>query len=65
MRTFLSKLLYYIGDLVSKLLYWDCLGWLYPLYNKLMIASSKLDKSGKVWNHINKTEKPEIKCKKK
>jgi hypothetical protein len=53
MRIFLSKLLYYIGDLVSKLLYWDCFGWLYPLYNKLMISSSKLDKDGKVWQDIN------------
>ncbi len=29
-------------------------GWLYPLYRKIMILSSKLDKNGKVWKDIDK-----------
>lgn len=53
MKLIASKIIYYCGDLVSRFLYFDCFGWLYPLYNKIMISSSKLDKEGKIWNNIN------------
>jgi hypothetical protein len=51
MKLILSKLLYYCGDLVSKFLYFNCLSWLYPFYNKIMLLSCKLDKEGKVWQY--------------
>jgi len=52
MKTILSKVFYYMGDFVSKFLYWECFGWLYPFYNKLMIISVKLDKGRKVWKSV-------------
>ncbi len=51
MRTLFSKILYYVGDLVSKFLYFDFFSWMYPLYRKIMILSSELDKEGKVWEN--------------
>ena len=54
MRLILSKILYYIGDLISKFLYFNCFGWLYPLYSKIMILSSKLDKEYKIWHNTSK-----------
>jgi hypothetical protein len=54
MKLILSNILYYCGDLVSKLLCFNSFGWLYPLYRKIMILSSKLDKNGKVWKGIDK-----------
>ena len=54
MTLILSKILYYIGDLVSKFLYFDCFSWLYPLYRKIMILSSELDKDGKIWKIVKK-----------
>lgn len=54
MKLILSKILYYIGDLVSKFLYFDCFSWLYPLYRKIMILSSELDKDGKIWKIVKK-----------
>ena len=51
MTSILSKILYYIGDLVSKFLYFDSFSWLYPLYRKIMNLSSNLDKDGKVWKN--------------
>lgn len=58
MRLILSRLLYYIGDFISRLFYWHLFrllsGFLYPIYNKVMIWSMDLDKDGKVWKHTNK-----------
>lgn len=51
MRILLSKILYYVGDLVSKFLYFDFFSWMYPLYRKIMILSFELDKEGKVWEN--------------
>ena len=51
MKILLSKLLYYIGDLISKFLFFDCLSFLYRPYNKIMLLSVRLDKDGKVWKH--------------
>lgn len=54
MKLILSKILYYIGDLISKLFYYDCFSFLYPLYSKIMNLSSDLDKDGKIWKIIKK-----------
>ena len=54
MKALASRLLYYMGHLVSIFLYCDYLIFLYPVYKKLMIWSSDLDKDGKVWDTMNK-----------
>ena len=45
----LSWVLYWLGDLVSRLMNFDCMFWLYPVYNKLMTWSYNIQ----VWggNH--------------
>jgi len=58
MKLILSKILYFIGDCISKLFYWrffKCLsGFLYPVYSKVMILGSDLDKDGKIWKIVKK-----------
>ena len=42
-----SWLLYWLGDLVSRpMSRWDACWWLYPVYNRLMLASSRLQDWG-------------------
>lgn len=53
MRTLLSKFFYHIGNAISKLLYFNCFSWLYPIYNKLMLKSARLDREGYVWRYTN------------
>lgn len=57
MKLALSHVLFYLGDLVSKLpqVLFGC--W-YPLYNWLMLTSVRLDTEGVIW----KTEGV-VKCK--
>jgi hypothetical protein len=45
----LSWILYTLGDLVSRLMYYVDSGTLYTIYNKLMIWSCDLDPAGKIW----------------
>jgi hypothetical protein len=45
----LSWILYTLGDLVSRLMYYVDSGTLYTIYNKLMIWSCYLDPAGKIW----------------
>jgi hypothetical protein len=57
MKIILSKILYYLGDFISKLLYYTPISKLfarilYPMYNKLMIWSSELDKDGAIWKNV-------------
>lgn len=49
MKLVLAYILYYLGDLVSKLLIWDFFSFLYPMYNKLMLWSNDLDTEHKIW----------------
>jgi len=49
MKLILAYILYYLGDFVSKLMNTELTGWLYPVYNKLMIWSSELDDDGVIW----------------
>ena len=53
MKTILSRVLYYFGHLLSIFLYCDYLAFLYPVYKKVMILSSDLDKDDKVWKNVN------------
>ncbi len=56
MKTILSHILYYIGDIIARLfLRYDFLAWfLYKPYNILMILSCNLDKDRKVWKSVYK-----------
>jgi len=49
MKLLLAHILFYFGDFVSKIMYLPLTGWLYPVYNKLMIWSSNLDDDGVIW----------------
>jgi len=58
MRVILSKILYYMGDFISNLFYYNFFckfsRLLYPIYSKLMLWSMDLDKNEKVWKVTNK-----------
>ena len=61
MRLMLSKILYYIGDFISRTtMVWGD-GYGFKVYNKVMLWSVDLDKEGKVWKYV----KPKKKKKKK
>jgi len=49
MKIILIHLFFWLGHFVSKLLRLGAFSFLYPIYNKLMIISSDLDDSGKIW----------------
>ncbi|MDB4348389.1 hypothetical protein OAA62_00590 [bacterium] len=53
MRLIFSRTLFYIGDAISNLLYFEWIGIvLYPVYKKLMIWSSELDKDCAIWKNV-------------
>jgi len=53
MRLLLSKILFYIGDTISNLLYFEWMGIvLCPVYKKFMLWSSELDKDGVIWKNV-------------
>jgi len=58
MRVIVSKILYYMGDLISNLFYYKFFckfsRLLFPIYSKLMLWSVDLDKNEKVWKVTNK-----------
>ena len=58
MNLLFSHIFYYLGDFISKLLYYTPISKLfarilYPMYNKLMLWSSELDKDGVIWKNVN------------
>lgn len=57
MRYFFSKLLYYIGDIISRttMVWFDGLG--FTLYQKVMLLSCDLDTDGKIWKYVKKQKK--------
>ena len=56
MKTYLSKVFYFLGDLVSPFLKYDLLSIIsYPIYRGLMLTSISLDTNNIVWD--NKEEK--------
>jgi len=57
MRILLSKILYYIGDIISRTtMVWGD-GYGYNLYNKVMLWSVDLDTEGKVWKYVKPKKK--------
>ena len=57
MKTYLSIVFYFLGDLVSYLLYNNITSiFSYPIYRRLMLISISLDKNNIVWENIEKKE---------
>jgi len=54
-KLFLSHILYYIGDFISRTLMRAGIG--YPLYNRIMLLSSDLDTEGKLWKTVKPRKK--------
>jgi len=52
MKLFFSKILYFIGDLISRTTMRWGHGYGYSFYNKLMLYSVDLDKKGKLWKKV-------------
>ena len=59
--TILSKIFYYLGDLVSITLLPLGVGW--KLYQKLMLISVDLDTDFKVWKEVKPRKKRKAKKK--
>jgi hypothetical protein len=57
MRILLSKILYYIGDIISRTTMVLGDGYGYKLYNKVMLWSVDLDTEGKVWKYVKPKKK--------
>lgn len=58
--TALSWILYQMGDLVSRVMFYIDSGTLYTIYNKLMIWGADLDSAGKVWAFPENKSVPSI-----
>lgn len=54
MKTLFAYVLYYLGDFVSKFMAITN-GYVYPLYNKLMLWSNDLDTENKIWSKPDDT----------
>ncbi len=61
MRTYISTIFYFLGDLVSHLLQYNITSIIfYPLYRKLMLVSISLDKNNIVWENAEKKESARV-----
>ena len=61
MKTYLSKIFYFLGDSISYLLCYDIAGLIfYPIYRRLMLISISLDKNNIVWENAEKKESARI-----
>lgn len=56
MNYILAHLFYYAGHIVSKPMHYFDWGWLYPIYNWLMIKSSEYDIYEWIWNNVDEHE---------
>ena len=57
MKTYLSIVFYFLGDLVSHLLRYNITSIVfYPIYRRLMLISISLDKKNIVWENVEKKE---------
>lgn len=57
MRLLLSKILYYIGDIISRTTMECGDGYGFKVYNKIMLWSVDLDTNGKVWKYVKPKKK--------
>lgn len=57
MKTYLSKVFYFLGDLVSYFLYLEITSIIaYPIYRKLMLISIALDTNNIVWENVEEKQ---------
>ena len=66
MKTYLSIVFYFLGDLVSHLLHYNITSIVfYPIYRRLMLISISLDKNNIVWENteIKESSKTDLVCK--
>ena len=61
MRTYISTIFYFLGDLISKLLQYNITNIIfYPIYRRLMLISISFDKDNIVWENSEKKESARI-----
>ena len=61
MRTYISTIFYFLGDLISKLLQYNITNIIfYPIYRRLMLISISFDKNNIVWENSEKKESARI-----
>tara|TARA_B100000989_G_scaffold115828_1_gene85244 strand:- start:3119 stop:3352 length:234 start_codon:yes stop_codon:yes gene_type:complete len=61
MRTYISTIFYFLGDLTSKLLQYSITSVIfYPIYRRLMLISISLDKNNIVWENAEKKESARV-----
>lgn len=57
MKLILAHICYFLGDIISKLLYLDILvDVIYPVYNKLMQWSAELDTNNVIWHNPKESD---------
>tara|TARA_B100000282_G_C31526449_1_gene396336 strand:- start:61 stop:288 length:228 start_codon:yes stop_codon:yes gene_type:complete len=57
MKTYLSKVFYFLGDAFSIFLRYDITNMIvYPMYRRLMLMSISLDKNNIVWENKERKE---------
>jgi|TARA_B110000908_G_scaffold21550_1_gene24325 hypothetical protein len=57
MKLILAHICYFLGDMISKLLYLDILvDVIYPVYNKLMQWSAELDTNNVIWHNPKESD---------
>ena len=57
MRLILSYILYFIGDIISRIFMFYGNGYGFKIYNKIMLWSVDLDKEGKIWKYTKPKRK--------
>ena len=53
MKLFLSHILYFLGDIISRTIMRLGDGYGYNIYRQLMLWSCDLDSDGKIWKFVN------------
>jgi hypothetical protein len=52
MKLFLSHILYFLGDIISRTVMQFGRGYGYSIYRQLMLWSCDLDSEGKIWKFV-------------
>ena len=61
MKTYISTIFYFLGDVISKLLQYNITNIIfYPIYRRLMLISISFDKNNIVWENSEKKESERI-----
>ena len=62
MKQTLSLILYHVGDYISEITYRHDIRymWLFHMYQRIMILSSKYDEQNKIWQIIDNIQVPKV-----